>query len=86
MPPAPGSSQQPPSAPLTTFAAGKLVTLDEVRDAESRALLRGLGLTHGVVMLEQHSPEYGAERRRLRVVKYRGVKFRDYEAHGVSEY
>jgi circadian clock protein KaiC len=26
--------------------------------------------------LEQLSPEYGAERRRLRVVKYRGVKFR----------
>ena len=47
MPPVPGSAHQPPSAPLTTFAAGRRVTLDEVRDAESRALLRGLGLTHG---------------------------------------
>src|SRR6185436_5298542 len=28
------------------------------------------------VLLEQLNPEYGAERRRLRVVKYRGVKFR----------
>jgi circadian clock protein KaiC len=33
-------------------------------------------IAHGVVLLEQHNPEYGSERRRLRVVKYRGVKFR----------
>ena len=33
-------------------------------------------IAHGVVLLEQLNPEYGAERRRLRVVKYRGVKFR----------
>jgi circadian clock protein KaiC len=33
-------------------------------------------IAHGVVALEQVNPEYGAERRRLRVVKYRGVKFR----------
>lgn len=33
-------------------------------------------LAHGVVMLEQLSPLYGAERRRLRVIKLRGVKFR----------
>lgn len=33
-------------------------------------------VAHGVVQLEQLSPSYGAERRRARVVKYRGVKFR----------
>ncbi len=33
-------------------------------------------IAHGVVLLEQLNPEYGGERRRLRVVKYRGVKFR----------
>ena len=33
-------------------------------------------IAHGVVLLEQLNPEYGAERRRMRVVKYRGVKFR----------
>jgi len=33
-------------------------------------------IAHGVIFLEQLHPEYGAERRRLRVVKYRGVKFR----------
>jgi circadian clock protein KaiC len=33
-------------------------------------------LAHGVVSLEQLSPLYGAERRRLHVVKMRGVKYR----------
>jgi len=33
-------------------------------------------IAHGVILLEQLNPEYGAERRRLRIVKYRGVKFR----------
>ncbi len=33
-------------------------------------------IAHGVVRLEQLNPEYGAERRRLVVLKYRGVHFR----------
>jgi circadian clock protein KaiC len=33
-------------------------------------------IAHGVVRLEQTHPDYGSERRRLRVVKYRGVRFR----------
>lgn len=33
-------------------------------------------LAHGVLMLEQLSPLYGAERRRLRVAKLRGVAYR----------
>lgn len=33
-------------------------------------------LAHGVVQLEQLAPNYGAERRRLRVVKYRGTAYR----------
>jgi circadian clock protein KaiC len=33
-------------------------------------------IAHGVIELEQRAPEYGAERRRARVVKMRGVKFR----------
>jgi circadian clock protein KaiC len=32
-------------------------------------------IAHGVVTLEQLAPEYGAERRRLRIIKMRGVKF-----------
>jgi circadian clock protein KaiC len=33
-------------------------------------------VAHGVVRLEELAPEYGAERRRMRVVKYRGRRFR----------
>jgi circadian clock protein KaiC len=33
-------------------------------------------IAHGVVSLEQLSPEYGAERRRVRVTKLRGQKYR----------
>ena len=33
-------------------------------------------VAHGVFRLEELSPEYGAERRRLRVVKYRGQRYR----------
>ena len=33
-------------------------------------------VAHGVIRLQEMAPEYGAERRRLRVLKYRGQKFR----------
>jgi circadian clock protein KaiC len=33
-------------------------------------------IAHGVVRLEELAPNYGAERRRLRVIKYRGQAFR----------
>jgi len=33
-------------------------------------------VAHGVIRLEQLAPNYGAERRRLRVLKYRGRKYR----------
>lgn len=33
-------------------------------------------VVHGVIMLEELAPNYGAERRRLRVLKYRGKAFR----------
>jgi circadian clock protein KaiC len=36
-----------------------------------------LSLTHGVIEMEQLSPDYGISRRRLRVSKLRGVKFRE---------
>jgi circadian clock protein KaiC len=34
-------------------------------------------IAHGVLVLQQLAPEYGGERRRLRFVKLRGLKFRD---------
>jgi len=33
-------------------------------------------VVHGVIHLEQLAPDYGSERRRLRIVKYRGQSFR----------
>ena len=39
-------------------------------------------LAHGVIRLEQLAPEYGGARRRLRVVKLRGVNFR----HGFHDF
>jgi circadian clock protein KaiC len=33
-------------------------------------------IAHGVIRLEELTPNYGAERRRLRVMKYRGQKYR----------
>lgn len=33
-------------------------------------------IVHGVVQLEEMAPNYGAERRRARILKYRGQKFR----------
>jgi circadian clock protein KaiC len=33
-------------------------------------------VAHGVIRMEELAPAYGAERRRVRVMKYRGVKFR----------
>src|SRR5262245_19073083 len=36
-----------------------------------------LSLSHGVIEMEQLSPDYGVSRRRMRVSKLRGVKFRE---------
>lgn len=36
-----------------------------------------LSLSHGVIEMEQFSPDYGTARRRLRVMKMRGVKYRE---------
>jgi circadian clock protein KaiC len=36
-----------------------------------------LSLAHGVIEMEQFSPDYGVSRRRLRVIKLRGIKFRE---------
>jgi len=38
--------------------------------------LQTQSIAHGVIRLEQVHPDYGSERRRLRVTKYRGTHFR----------
>lgn len=62
---------------LKQFFAGRKCTvllLDDLTSAQHD--LQVQSIVHGVVALEQLNPEYGAERRRLSVRKYRGVAFR----------
>jgi circadian clock protein KaiC len=62
---------------LKQFFAGRKCTvllLDDMTSADHD--LQVQSIAHGVIALEQLSPDYGTERRRLRVVKYRGVHFR----------
>lgn len=51
-----------------------VVLLDDLSTAQDDLQLHSIA--HGVVLLEQLAIEYGAERRRLRVVKMRGIQFR----------
>lgn len=62
---------------LKQFFVGRnctVVFLDDTTSAYQDLHIQTLA--HGVVKLELVNPEYGAERRRLSVVKYRGVAFR----------
>jgi circadian clock protein KaiC len=55
-------------------AGATVLLLDDLTaDANDRTVH---SIAHGVVRLEERAPEYGAERRRLRVLKYRGRRFR----------
>ncbi|HQT76431.1 MAG TPA: gas vesicle protein GvpD, partial [Rhodopila sp.] len=51
-----------------------VILLDDLSSQETDLQLHSIA--HGVVLLEQLAIEYGAERRRLRVVKMRGIGFR----------
>jgi len=62
---------------LKQFFVGRKCTvllLDDLTSAHHD--LQVQSIAHGVVRLEQIHPEYGAERRRLIVQKFRGVRFR----------
>jgi circadian clock protein KaiC len=62
---------------LKQFFANRQCTvmlLDDMTATEHD--LQVQSIAHGVVLLEQLQPEYGSQRRRLRVLKYRGVQFR----------
>ena len=61
---------------LKQFFVGRHCTVLLLDDRTSQdGDLQLQSLAHGVLMLEQLAPEYGAERRRLRVIKLRGVRF-----------
>lgn len=51
-----------------------VILLDDLSSAQTDLQLHSIA--HGVVLLEQLALDYGAERRRLRVVKMRGIEFR----------
>src|SRR5918993_5912177 len=62
---------------LKQFFAGRgctVLLLDDMTAADHD--LHVQSIVHGVIYLQNLSPEYGAERRRLRVVKYRGSQYR----------
>ncbi len=60
---------------LKEFFVGRNCTVLFLNDTDQAELLLR-SIAHGVLALEQLSPLYGPERRRLRVAKMRGVKFR----------
>jgi circadian clock protein KaiC len=51
-----------------------VVLLDDVRSQEND--MQFATVAHGVILLEQMALEYGADRRRLRVMKMRGLRYR----------
>ena len=62
---------------LKQFFSTKHVTVlmldDLTADAQDKTVH---SVAHGVIRLEELAPNYGAERRRLRVTKYRGMRYR----------
>ena len=54
-----------------------VLLLDDKMDKSGVIDPHVLSLTHGVIDMEQLSPDYGTSRRRLRVSKLRAVKFRE---------
>jgi circadian clock protein KaiC len=53
---------------------GTVVMLDDLTSDTHDKTVHSVA--HGVIRLEELAPDYGAERRRLRVIKYRGQSFR----------
>jgi len=62
---------------LKQFFRGRRCTVVLLDDLTSSGRdLQVQSIAHGVLVLEQLTPEYGSDRRRLRVLKHRGRKFR----------
>jgi circadian clock protein KaiC len=62
---------------LKHFFTGRKCTVLLLDDLTSNANdLQLHSITHGVILLEQLALDYGAERRRLRITKMRGIPFR----------
>ena len=62
---------------LKQFFRGRRCTVLLLDDLTSSGRdLQVQSIAHGVLLLEQLTPEYGADRRRLRILKHRGRRFR----------
>ena len=62
---------------LKHYFAKRNATVLMLDDLTTEALDKTVhSVAHGVIRLEELAPEYGAERRRIRIIKYRGRKFR----------
>ncbi|HEX5070452.1 MAG TPA: ATPase domain-containing protein [Vicinamibacterales bacterium] len=62
---------------LKQFFSKRAITVLLIDDMTSTDRdLQVQSIAHGVIVLDQLNPEYGTERRRLRVAKMRGVRFR----------
>jgi circadian clock protein KaiC len=62
---------------LKQFFSGRnctVILLDDMTSTDRD--LQVQSISHGVIFLDQTNPDYGSDRRRVRVVKYRGMKFR----------
>ncbi|MBV9882880.1 MAG: AAA family ATPase [Sphingomonadaceae bacterium] len=57
-----------------TRSGATVLMLDDLSGGEQDRTMHSIA--HGVLRLEELSPEYGSERRRLRVIKYRGQRYR----------
>jgi len=51
-----------------------VLLLDDLTASDHDLQMRSIA--HGVVLLDHQYPDYGAQRRRLQILKYRGVQFR----------
>jgi circadian clock protein KaiC len=62
---------------LKNFFSSRACTVMFLDDrTSSNGDLQVRSIAHGVIALEQSTKDYGSERRRVRVVKYRGIAFR----------
>ena len=66
----------PGAEALKHFFTGRKCTVLLLDDSTAEEDVRLHSVPHGVMQLEQLPHEYGSERRRLRVVKMRGMSFR----------
>src|SRR6202012_2945223 len=58
---------------LASYGATVLMLDDLTAEAGDKTVH---SVAHGVIHLEQLTPAYGAERRRIRIMKYRGQRYR----------